>query len=130
MLTGGGSAAEPAAPPSSADPFTAPSFPAEDVGCANPPPKAAFCFTGQPRTFIHPEAQRSIVRALKSFGADAYTFFVLTDDDPGSSPPPVDPFVGRRRARGDGGAAAEICIVRTTRGGRGGVRTSAASRAG
>ena len=81
MLTG----AEPAAPPSSADPSTAPSFPAEDVGCARPPPKAAFCFTGQPRTFIHPEAQRSIVRALKSFGADAYTFFVLTDDDPGSS---------------------------------------------
>ena len=68
MLTGGGSAAEPAAPPSSADPSTAPSFPAEDVGCARPPPKAAFCFTGQPRTFIHPEAQRSIVRALKSFG--------------------------------------------------------------
>ena len=81
MLTG----AEPAAPPSSADPSTAPSFPAGDVGCARPPPKAAFCFTGQPRTFIHPEAQRSIVRALKSFGADAYTFFVLTDDDPGSS---------------------------------------------
>ena len=45
----------------------------------------AFCFTGQPRTFLHPEAQASIARALRSFGGHAYTFFVLTDDDSGSS---------------------------------------------
>ena len=54
-------------------------------GSVRGPPTAAFCLTGHPRTFIHPEAQQSIVRALKSFGAHAYTFFVMTDDDGGSS---------------------------------------------
>lgn len=63
-----------------------PSFAAVDAGCGtSPTPKAAFCFTGHPRTFIHPEARASIKRAIRGFGADAYTFFVLTDDDGGSS---------------------------------------------
>lgn len=74
-----------------------PSFRAVSVGCdeppkrARPPPAAAFCFAGQPRTFIHPAARRSLVRAIKGFGADAYVFLVLSDDDPGSSwaHPPV-----------------------------------------
>ena len=50
-----------------------------------PRPTAAFCLTGQPRTFIHPEAQRTIKRAIRSFGAHAYVFFHLTNDDEGSS---------------------------------------------
>lgn len=49
------------------------------------PPTAAVCFTGQPRTFTHLQARTSIARALRHFGADFYTFFVLSDGDAGSS---------------------------------------------
>lgn len=65
-----------------------PSFSAEHTtACATSvkPSTAAFCFTGHPRTLIHTAAQATITQAIRSFGAHAYTFFVLTDDDGGSS---------------------------------------------
>ena len=64
-----------------------PSILGDAAGCSTPArrPRAAFCLTGQPRTFVHPQSHQSILRAMRLFGADAYTFFVLTDDDGGGS---------------------------------------------
>ena len=64
-----------------------PSIRGDAAGCSVSArrPRAAFCLTGQPRTFVHPQAHESIHRAIRRFGADAYTFFVLTDDDGGGS---------------------------------------------
>jgi hypothetical protein len=87
---------EPPRPPQPPQPQLAaeddglPSFSAVEVGCGDvshtpTTPRAAFCLTGQPRTFLHPEAQASIIKAARSFGAHAYIFFFLTDDDGGSS---------------------------------------------
>ena len=66
---------------------SAPSFFADEAtGCSgHPRPRAAFILAGQPRSFFEPLAQRSAVAAIKSFGADAFVFAFLTDDDDGSS---------------------------------------------
>ena len=63
-----------------------PSFAAAGAACSGRVPvAAAFIIAGQPRTLTEPLAQRGLVSAIQSFGADAFTFAYLTDDDGGSS---------------------------------------------
>ena len=51
-----------------------------------PPPAAAFIFAGHARTFILDAVHEAMLsNAVLSFGADAYNFFVLGADDPGST---------------------------------------------
>ena len=48
--------------------------------------RAAFCFAGQPRTFVEPLVLEGIsANAIEAFGANAVAFYYLTDDDAGSS---------------------------------------------
>ena len=62
-----------------------PSFAAGDSSCPGRAPRAAFCLVGQPRTFAHAAAHTTLAEAVQAFAADAYLFFVLTDDDAGST---------------------------------------------
>lgn len=50
------------------------------------PPAAAFIFAGHARTFILSTVHEAMLKnAVLSFEADAYNFFVLSADDPGST---------------------------------------------
>ena len=63
-----------------------PSFKADPTSCPGARVvNAAFIIAGQPRTFLEGFAQRGLERAIRAFGANAFTFAYLTDDDGGSS---------------------------------------------
>ena len=73
-----------AAPPRS---LPTPSFGISYGTCRGTGGRVAFCFSGQPRTFVLPATYTSLISAVVSFsaGAEADTFFYLTDDDNGDS---------------------------------------------